>query len=340
MVEALSYMFISIFRLLNEDSITISSVDLIQLMLQEVETLINEVRDLVTSCTEVVKNENSTKVEQIIPLSRSMTKALSLAQNDCLAPKEFSEIPRYYVDLLFPHQLLNPKVEPPDDSTNFNYCLSSPPIATNELDLDGAPKRKYQKHKDSKAKKRRPTVKNIPPELKLTDEENSNVVESQRRRRCEVCTKGFQNKKKLEHHISNGDCPGKPNPKWHYFNYVTKKLYCIHKSCLTGKNGTFDIDTHQSFFKCSGMSKDYLKHVLDQHTTPENCPYPCDSCEIKFPNLYLLKYHKDRCGENVSCKIEITLLCFQVPKMANVNFCSFFSFHANIVDEATRIEEF
>ena len=81
-------------------------------------------------------------------------------------------------------------------------------------------------------------------------------------------------------------------------NLLLKFYFFCSPDCLD-PNGSFNIDTHQSFFKCSGMSKDYLKHVLDKHATADNCPFPCDSCEIKFPNLYLLKYHKDRCGENV-----------------------------------------
>ena len=164
-------------------------------------------------------------------------------------------------------------------------------------------KRKYTRIKPlrGKAKRaRKANLKNIPPELKLTEAENAGVVESQRRRRCQVCTKSFQHQKKLSDHLSNhGECPGKPNPKWHYFNYITKKLYCIHPDCL-GPNGTFNIDNHQSSFKCSGMSKDYLNHVLEKHTTPETERFPCDSCQLKFPNLYILKYHKDKCGENVS----------------------------------------
>ena len=30
--------------------------------------------------------------------------------------------------------------------------------------------------------------------------------------------KGFGNQKRLDVHMTNGDCPGKPNPKWHYTN--------------------------------------------------------------------------------------------------------------------------
>ena len=127
---------------------------------------------------------------------------------------------------------------------------------TDKEEAVGASKRKYTRQKPLKGKSRRArkaNLKNIPPELKLTEAENANVVESQRRRRCQVCTKGFQNQKKLADHMSNpGECPGKPNPKWHYFNYITKKLYCIHPDCL-GPNGTFDIDNHQSSFKCLSL---------------------------------------------------------------------------------------
>merc|ERR1712020_859211 len=37
---------------------------------------------------------------------------------------------------------------------------------------------------------------------------------------------------------------------------------------------------------------DYLKHVLDQHTTPENCPYPCNYCGRGYKNRRVLALHE------------------------------------------------
>ena len=225
-------------KLLQEEEMVLSPAELIQILLNEVEQLINEVKALSTSCCEIVRNDVETKVEQIIPLSRNMTKALSLASHDCLSPKDYQEIPQYYLDLLFPH--ISTKIEPPDEyDTNVTYSPSSHAIdGDHDVDVKDeeivVPKRKYTKKKvtssaenANKLKRRRPQMKNTPPELKLTAEENDNVYESQRRQRCDICTKGFQNKKKMEEHKTNGDCPGKPNPKWHYFNSKVKKLFCI-----------------------------------------------------------------------------------------------------------------
>ena len=64
---------------------------------------------------------------------------------------------------------------------------------TDKEEEAGTSKRKYTRHKPLKGKPKRArkaNLKNIPPELKLTEAENAGVVESQRRRRCQVCTKG------------------------------------------------------------------------------------------------------------------------------------------------------
>ena len=58
--------------------------------------------------------------------------------------------------------------------------------------------------------------------------------------------KGFGNQKRLDAHMTNGDCPGKPNPKWHYTNMTAKRLFCIHPECL-GPNG-FDINYLENSF--------------------------------------------------------------------------------------------
>ena len=58
--------------------------------------------------------------------------------------------------------------------------------------------------------------------------------------------KGFGNQKRLDAHMTNGDCPGKPNPKWHYTNMTAKRLFCIHPECL-GPDG-FDINYLENSF--------------------------------------------------------------------------------------------
>ena len=52
-------------------------------------------------------------------------------------------------------------------------------------------------------KKRRSLIgpKNVPPDLRLTNEQNEFVYSSMRRVKCEVCTLGFQNQKYLDAHI-------------------------------------------------------------------------------------------------------------------------------------------
>ena len=98
---------------MNEDTLALSSFDLIQTILNEVEQLFNEVKALVNSCCEVINDEYQPKIEQIIPLSRCMSKILSLStHNSRLSLKGIDEIPKYYVDLLFPQEL---KTEPLDD---------------------------------------------------------------------------------------------------------------------------------------------------------------------------------------------------------------------------------
>ena len=86
---------------------------MIQTILSEVEQIFNEVKALVNGCCEVINDEYQVKIEQIIPLSRCMSKILSLStQNSRLSLKEINEIPKYYVDLLLPQEL---KTEPIDD---------------------------------------------------------------------------------------------------------------------------------------------------------------------------------------------------------------------------------
>ena len=83
-------------------------------------------------------------------------------------------------------------------------------------------------------------------------------------------TLGFGNQKRLDAHIKNGDCPGKPNPKWHYTNMTAKRLFCIHPDCL-GPGGLFDINYLENSFNSGCIAKGYFNHVMERHATPENC---------------------------------------------------------------------
>ena len=69
--------------------------------------------------------------------------------------------------------------------------------------------------------------------------------------------KGFGNQKRLDAHMTNGDCPGKPNPKWHYTNMTAKRLFCIHPECL-GPNG-FDINYLENSFNSGKIVFDRLR---------------------------------------------------------------------------------
>jgi len=150
-------------------------------------------------------------------------------------------------------------------------------------------------------KKRRPNVKDVPPDMKISMADEEGICESRRRVYCKICTKGFGNQKRLDAHEVSGDCPGKPNPKWHYTNMTAKRLFCIHPECL-GPNGLFDINYLENSFNSGCIAKGYYNHVMERHATPENCVFPCDSCPMKFPNTYILKYHKDNCGDNFTCR--------------------------------------
>ena len=68
---------------------------------------------------------------------------------------------------------------------------------------------KYAKKRDSKVyapKRRRPNFKDMPPDMKLTEQEENEIVDSRRRRYCPVCTKGFGNQKRLDTHLVNALC--------------------------------------------------------------------------------------------------------------------------------------
>ena len=104
---------------MNEDTLALSSFNLIQTILNEVEQIFNEVKALVNGCCEVINDDYQVKVEEIIPISRYMSKILS-TQNSRLCLKEINEIPKYYIDLLFPQEL---KTEPLDDYPGKIYFI-------------------------------------------------------------------------------------------------------------------------------------------------------------------------------------------------------------------------
>lgn len=259
----------------------------IQMVLSEMRHLLNEVQGLLSSC--VKDNEG---IQNLLSYSDQLSSYL--IHDLIIEPKDVLEIPQYYLGMI-----CDVKIE--HDFEDIDQNIS---------DSDEKPDIKRVKKNGGQSKKRkRPNLKDVPPDMKVSLEAEESICESRRRRYCEICTKGFGNQKRLDTHMTNGECPGKPNPKWHYTNMTAKRLFCIHPDCLP-PSGVFDINYLENSFNSGCIARGYYTHVMEKHATPENSVFPCDSCDLKFPNTYILKYHKDYCGDNVS------FYCFLVPKMS------------------------
>jgi len=281
-------------------------VDCIQMVLNELRSLLIEVHGLMTSCCK----ENG-KMGTLSKYSDQLSKCLTsdFFDKDHLEPKDVYEIPAYYLSMMLKSEL---QVKTEENQENHEFKeFDEPAIYDHEDDMDDletkplklGKKRKYNKNKNKikdTLKKRRPNVKDVPPDMKIAMADEEGICESRRRVYCDICTKGFGNQKRLDAHMTNGDCPGKPNPKWHYTNMTAKRLFCIHPECL-GPNG-FDINYLENSFNSGCIAKGYYSHVMDRHATAENSIFPCNTCSLKFPNTYILKYHKDNCGENFTCR--------------------------------------
>ena len=252
--------------------------DCIQMVISEMRHLLTEVHGLLSSCV-----KKSDALELVLKCCDQMTQCL--ASEFYLEPKAVHDIPKFFFGLM-----CEVKVED-DKSFNDHVDLDEDDAFDEILDQDydedeplmrkkprkqNNPCFKRKKSCDnsnstgSKKLRRRPNVKDTPPDMKLPADIEEKVCDSRRRRYCQVCTKGFGNQKRLDSHMSNGDCPGKPNPKWHYTNMGTKRLFCIHPDCLP-PSGVFDINYLENSFNSGCIARGYYDHVMEKHATTDNC---------------------------------------------------------------------
>ena len=244
----------------------------IQMVLGEVRHLLDEVQGLLSASV-----KDSDKLQAIIGLCQNLSEYL--ACDPILEHKDLLDIPRYYSSMMSEFELPSVKIEEkvndsPDDT--FNEELLFNDISDDEDEkLSKRKKRKTRttvrnqiksessglvKKGNKKLMKQRPMVKNVPPDMKIRLEEEAGICESRRRKYCPICTKGFGNQKRLDAHLAKeGECPGKPNPKWHYTNMEAKRMFCIHPDCF-GPTGQFDINYLENSFNSGCISGNYFEH--------------------------------------------------------------------------------
>ena len=149
------------------------------MVLQEIKCLLDEVQAFLSSCCKETDTFDSV-YNNIEQLSQCLN-----SDSMFLETKHTVDIPEDYKGMM---------CEIPVDCD----------ITIKEEIVDGKPDKTFPKKNknDGKIKKRRrPNLKDMPPDMKLTEEEEADIVDSRRRRYCHVCTKGFGNQKRLDSHL-------------------------------------------------------------------------------------------------------------------------------------------
>jgi hypothetical protein len=114
--------------------------------------------------------------------------------------KDYGEMPPFYLQAIFTNRI---KLEDPINGTFLQYVVTDDDVKVPIVKKPPKKKNRVKTKRQIEAsiqrqKKKRPKLKDVPAELKVLDDDQ--VFKSQRRSKCDTCTRTFCSKQNLEAH--------------------------------------------------------------------------------------------------------------------------------------------